>query len=277
MEQTNKVILFQEKEIRRVWHNEEWYYSVVDIVRILTDSPNPSRYWADLKRRVEKEAGVKVFAFCEPLKMQTSGGKQNVICADTEGLFRIIMSIPSPKAEPFKLWFAQLGQERIEEIENPELAAERARELYRAKGYPEDWIETRMQTINVRNELTNEWKDRGVREGQEYAILTAEISKATFGITPAQHKEVKSLERQNLRDHMTNLELIFTMLGEEMTKQVAVQEDSQGFDENKVAAQKGGKAAGNARLAAEEKSDVKVVSQHNFLPLENQTKDKELE
>ena len=277
MEQTNKVILFQEKEIRRVWHNEEWYYSVVDIVRILTDSPNPSRYWADLKRRVEKEAGVKVFAFCEPLKMQTSGGKQNVICADTEGLFRIIMSIPSPKAEPFKLWFAQLGQERIEEIENPELAAERARELYRAKGYPEDWIETRMQTINVRNELTSEWKDRGVREGQEYAILTAEISKATFGITPAQHKEVKSLERQNLRDHMTNLELIFTMLGEEMTKQVAVQEDSQGFDENKVAAQKGGKAAGNARLAAEEKSDVKVVSQHNFLPLENQTKDKELE
>ena len=277
MEQTNKVILFQEKEIRRVWHNEEWYYSVVDIVRILTDSPNPSRYWADLKRRVEKEAGVKVFAFCEPLKMQTSGGKQNVICADTEGLFRIIMSIPSPKAEPFKLWFAQLGQERIEEIENPELAAERARELYRAKGYPEDWIETRMQTINVRNELTNEWKDRGVREGQEYAILTAEISKATFGITPAQHKEVKSLERQNLRDHMTNLELIFTMLGEEMTKQVAAQEDSQGFDENKVAAQKGGKAAGNARLAAEEKSGVKVVSKHNFLPLENQAKDKELE
>ena len=277
MEQTNKVILFQEKEIRRVWHNEEWYYSVVDIVRILTDSPNPSRYWADLKRRVEKEAGVKVFAFCEPLKMQTSGGRQNVICADTEGLFRIIMSIPSPKAEPFKLWLAKVGQERIEEIENPELAAERARELYRAKGYPEDWIETRMQTINVRNELTNEWKDRGVREGQEYAILTAEISKATFGITPAQHKEVKSLERQNLRDHMTNLELIFTMLGEEMTKQVAVQEDSQGFDENKVAAQKGGKAAGNARLAAEEKSGVKVVSKHNFLPLENQAKDKELE
>ena len=211
MEQANKVILFQEKEIRRVWHNEEWYYSVVDIVRILTDSPNPSRYWADLKRRVEKEAGVKVFAFCEPLKMQTSGGKQNVICADTEGLFRIIMSIPSPKAEPFKLWLAKVGQERIEEIENPELAAERARELYRVKGYPEDWIETRMQTINVRNELTSEWKDRGVREGQEYAILTAEISKATFGITPAQHKEVKSLERQNLRDHMTNLELIFTM------------------------------------------------------------------
>ena len=277
MEQTNKVILFQEKEIRRVWHNEEWYYSVVDIVRVLTDSPNPSRYWADLKRRVEKEAGVKVFAFCEPLKMQTSGGRQNVICADTEGLFRIIMSIPSPKAEPFKLWLAKVGQERIEEIENPELAAERARELYRAKGYPEDWIETRMQTINVRNELTNEWKDRGVREGQEYAILTAEISKATFGITPAQHKEVKSLERQNLRDHMTNLELIFTMLGEEMTKQVAVQEDSQGFDENKVAAQKGGKAAGNARLAAEEKSGVKVVSKHNFLPLENQAKDKELE
>ena len=277
MEQANKVILFQEKEIRRVWHNEEWYYSVVDIVRILTDSPNPSRYWADLKRRVEKEAGVKVFAFCEPLKMQTSGGRQNVICADTEGLFRIIMSIPSPKAEPFKLWLAKVGQERIEEIENPELAAERARELYRVKGYPEDWIETRMQTINVRNELTNEWKDRGVREGQEYAILTAEISKATFGIIPAQHKEVKSLERQNLRDHMTNLELIFTMLGEEMTKQVAVQEDSQGFDENKVAAQKGGKAAGNARLAAEEKSGVKVVSKHNFLPLENQAKDKELE
>jgi DNA-damage-inducible protein D len=277
MEGNNKVILFQEKEIRRIWHKEEWYFSVIDVIQVLTDSTKPNRYWADMKKRSEKESN-QPFAFCEQLKMLANDGKMRLTeVANTEGIFRIIMSIPSPKAEPFKLWFAQLGKERIDEIENPELAAERARELYRAKGYPEDWIETRMQSINVRNELTNEWKGRGVKEGPEYAILTAEISKATFGVTPSQHKEIKSLERQNLRDHMTNLELIFTMLGEEMTKQVAVQEDATGFDENKVAAQKGGKAAGNARLAAEQKSGVKVVSSHNFLTLEQKIEDKKLE
>ncbi len=202
------IILFQEKTVRRIWHNEEWHYAVVDIISILTASENPNVYWRVLKNRLKKEGANESVTNCNALKLTAADGKMRLTdCANTETLFRLLMSIPSPNAEPFKLWLAKVGQERIEEIENPELAEERARELYRAKGYPEDWIETRMQTINVRNELT----DRGVREGQEYAILTAEISKATFGITPAQHKEVKSLERQNLRDHMTNLELIFTM------------------------------------------------------------------
>ena len=264
MENNNKIILFQEKEIRRVWHNEQWYFSVVDIIQILTDSPNPGRYWADFKRRAEKEAGAEVFAFCEPLKMQTAGGKQNVICADTEGLFRIIMSIPSPKAEPFKLWLAQLGRERIDEIENPELAAERARGYYKAMGYDDAWIEMRMKTIEVRGELTDEWKGRGVQEGREYAILTAEISKATFGMTPTEYKDLKSLKKENLRDHMTNLELIFTMLGEETTRQKTVEADAQGFTENQKMALEGGKSAGKALDAFEQESGVKVTTANNF-------------
>jgi hypothetical protein len=273
MIEKNKIIIFQEKNIRRVWHNEEWYYSVLDVIAVLTESPNPTEYFKKMRKRDEVLKNY-VGTNCPHVAMEGESGKERkTLAANMESMFRIIQSIPSPKAEPFKLWLARIGKERIDEIENPELAAERAREIYRAKGYPEDWIEMRMQSINVRNELTNEWKGRGVKEGQEYAILTAEISKATFGITPSQHKEVKSLERQNLRDHMTNLELIFTMLGEEMTKQVAVQEDAQGFDENKTAARKGGKAAGDARRAAEQKSGVKVVSGHNFLPLEETNKE----
>ena len=264
MEENNKIILFQEKEIRRVWHKEQWYFSVVDIVQVLTDSPNPSRYWADFKRRAEKEAGAEVFAFCEPLKMQTAGGKQNVICADTEGLFRIIMSIPSPKAEPFKLWLAQLGKERIEEIENPELAAERARGYYKAMGYDDAWIEMRLKSIDVRGQLTDEWKDRGVRQGQEYAILTSEISKATFGMTPSEYKDHKELKKENLRDHMTNLELIFTMLGEEATKTQAINTDAQGFIENKKVAIDAGTSAGKALDTFEKELGVKVITTNNF-------------
>jgi hypothetical protein len=261
---SNKIIVFQEKNIRRVWHNEEWYFSVVDVIAILTDSANPSRYWADLKRRAEKEANTEVFAFCEPLKMQTAGGKQNVVCANTEGLFRIVMSIPSPKAEPFKLWLARVGKERLDEIENPELAAERARGYYKAMGYDDAWIEMRLKTIDVRGQLTDEWKGRGVKEGQEYAILTAEISKATFGITPSEYKEVKDLKKENLRDHMTNLELIFTMLGEETTRKNTINTDAQGFIENKKAAIDGGKAAGKALEAYAQETGDKVVTTANF-------------
>ncbi len=263
MEQ-NKTIVFQEKNIRRVWHNEEWYFSVVDVVQILTESNNPSRYWADLKRRAEKEAGDKVFAFCEPLKMQTAGGKQNVVCANTEGMFRIIMAIPSSQAEPFKLWLARVGKERIDEIENPELAAERARGYYKAMGYDDAWIEMRLKTIDVRGQLTDEWKGRGVKEGQEYAILTAEISKATFGMTPSEYKDLKDLKKENLRDHMSNLELIFTMLGEETTRTKAINTDAQGFAENRQVAIEAGTSAGKALETFESDSGVKVISGNNF-------------
>lgn len=264
MEENNKIILFQEKEIRRVWHNEEWYYSVIDIIQVLTESSQPNRYWSDMKKRSIKESN-QPFAFCEQLKMTANDGKNRLTeVANTEGIFRIIMSIPSPKAEPFKLWFAQLGKERIDEIENPELAAERARGYYKAMGYDDAWIEMRMKTIEVRGELTDEWKGRGVQEGREYAILTAEISKATFGMTPTEYKDLKSLKKENLRDHMTNLELIFTMLGEETTRQKTVEADAQGFIENQKMALEGGKSAGKALDAFEQESGVKVTTASNF-------------
>jgi len=261
MDNNSQIILFQEKQIRREWHDEQWYFSVIDVVEVLTDSPNPRKYWSVLKVREPQLA-----TFCSQLKMASADGKKYATdCANTQGIFRIIMSVPSPKAEPFKLWFAQLGKERMDEIENPELAAERARELYRAKGYPDDWIEMRLKSIDIRNQLTNEWKNRQVQEGQEYAILTAEIAKATFGLTPTEHKELKSLQRENLRDHMTNLELIFTMLGEEVTRNLATSEDAQGFDENRTVARQGGKLAGDARKKVEKDQRVKVVSDQNFL------------
>jgi hypothetical protein len=264
MEENNKIIVFQEKGIRRIWHKDEWWFSVVDVVETLTGSSDPKRYWADLKRRSEKDTGNKVFAFCEPLKMQTAGGKQNVICANTEGMFRIVQSIPSPNAEPFKLWLAKVGYERVQEIENPELAAERARQYYRDLGYDEKWIETRIQTIAIRGQLTDEWKTRGVQEGMEYSILTAEISRATFGLIPSEYKEIKGLKRENLRDHMTNLELIFTQLGEESTRREAIKKDAQGFEENKGAAIEGGAAAGDALKAYEQRTGDKVITSQNF-------------
>jgi DNA-damage-inducible protein D len=267
MEQNNKIVLFQEKQIRRVWHQEEWWFSVIDVVGILSESSIPSRYWNDLKRRVSKESGNNdVYAKCVKLKLVAEDGKNYPSeCANTENLLRIVMSIPSPKAEPFKLWLAQVGAERIEEIENPELGIERVKELYKAKGYSNEWISTRLKSIDIRKELTDEWKGRGVKEGQEYAILTAEIAKATFGVTPSEHKDLKGLDRQNLRDHMTNLELIFTMLGEESTRQIAVEEDALGFEDNFDVAQKGGKAAGVARKQYEKNRNVKVVSSSNFI------------
>jgi DNA-damage-inducible protein D len=264
MEQNNKVIIFQEKQIRRVWQGEEWWYVVNDIIQVLTDSPDPKRYWKETKKRDPElmKGGVNVSS---PLSVETAGGKQKLNCANTEGVFRIIMSVPSPKAEPFKLWLARVGKEHIDEIENPELAIERAKELYKAKGYPDEWIDIRLQSIEVRKQLTDEWKKREVAEGREYAILTAEIAKATFGLTPTEHKNIKGLERQNLRDHMTTLELIFTQLGEEMTRKLAVEHDAVGFNDNTKVAKQGGRAAGDARRAAEKRTGMKVVSTDNFL------------
>ncbi len=264
-EAQNKIVVFQEKQIRRVWHLGEWWFSIIDIVEVLSESQNPRRYWSDLKIKLKKEGYVEVYEKIVQLKMEAPDGKmRETDAANTETMFRIIQSIPSPKAEPFKRWLAKVGYERVQEIENPELAAERARQYYRDLGYDEKWIETRLQAIAIRGQLTDEWKTRGVQEGLEYAILTAEISKATFGLTPTDYTKLKGLKHENLRDHMTNLELIFTMLGEEQTKQEAIGSDAQGFPENKEAAVKGGRAAGKALNAFEGETGKKVVTSGNF-------------
>jgi DNA-damage-inducible protein D len=275
MEVNNKIILFQEKQVRRVWYNEEWYFTLNDVIAVLTDSVNPADYLRKMfLRDIELKKGVGQLVL--PLAVDTSRGKQKLKCANRQTLLRIIMSIPSAKAETFKLWLAQVGEERIQEIENPEIAIERARDIYKAKGYPDEWIESRIKSIGIRKELTDEWRKRSVKEGQEYSILTAEIAKATFGLTPSEHKKLKNLDTQNLRDHMTNLELIFTMLGEEVTKQFAVEDDAEGFDENHEAARRGGRAAGEARRNIE-KRGAKVVSPENFLnQIENAEKKKNL-
>jgi DNA-damage-inducible protein D len=263
MKEQSKLIVFQEQNIRRVWYNEEWFFSIVDVVEVLTNSPIPRTYWSKIKAKILTESELN--PNWVQLKMLSADGKNyKTDATNTEGMFRIIQSIPSPKAEPFKQWLAKVGYERVQEIENPELAAERARQYYRDLGYDEKWIEVRIQSIAVRGKLTDEWKGRGVQEGLEYSILTAEISRATFGLTPSEYKEVKGLNRENLRDHQTPLELIFTMLGEESTRQEAINQDAQGFIENKEAAQKGGRAAGKALTAYEEESGQKVVSPTNF-------------
>jgi DNA-damage-inducible protein D len=266
----SKIILFQEKSIRRQLVEGVWFFNVVDVIETLTDSPQPRVYWSKLRKKMTDTEGVgQMFPIWKHLKFEGSDGKNyQMDAADTEGLLRIIMSVPSPKAEPFKLWLAQVGREHIEEIENPELAVDRARELYKAKGYSDEWIATRLKSIEIRQQLTDEWQNRGVKENQEYAILTAEISKATFGLTPSEYKEIKNLKRENLRDHMTNLELIFTMLGEEVTRDLAVQDDAQGFNENFDAAHKGGTAAGDARKRVELTRGKPIVSAQNFLDLE---------
>ncbi|MFA6915487.1 MAG: Bro-N domain-containing protein [Parachlamydiales bacterium] len=258
------MIVFKGKNIRRVLHNDEWWFVVKDIVEALIDTSNSTDYIK--KMRVRDSALSEGWGqIVTPLSIETSGGKQNLNCATTEGIFRIIQSIPSPKAEPFKRWLAKVGYERIQEIEDPELASKRIRATYKAKGYPDNWIEKRMRGIAIRETLTNEWEQRGVKEQREYAILTAEISEATFGLNPSEHKKLKSLKKENLRDHMTDLELIFSMLGEASTTEITVQQDAQGFQENKEAARAGGKIAGNARKELEEKSGRKVVSSSNFL------------
>ena len=265
------IILFEEKQVRRAWNSDEqkWYFAVVDVIAILTESVDPGAYWRKLKERLKKE-GNQTVTNCHALKMTAADGRQRLTdVADTEQLLRLIQSVPSPKAEPFKLWLARVGYERLEEIENPELAARRMRQIYEQKGYSEEWIEKRLRGIAVRDELTDEWKKRGVKEQKEFAILTAEISKATFGMTPSEYKDFKSLSnsKENLRDHMTDLELIFTMLGEASTTEIAKKKDARGFPANKKAARAGGTVAGNARRELEAASGKKVATKANFRQL----------
>jgi DNA-damage-inducible protein D len=275
----NKIILFQDKQIRRLWHREEWYFNISDIIFALTDSKDPKAYWRVLKKRLLAEGAFQSVTNCYGLKFEaTDGKKYTQDAANTEGVFRIIMSVPSPKAEPFKSWLAQTGKEYLDEMQDPETGIDRIRENYKAKGYPEKWIERRLKSIEIRKELTDEWEKRGVKEGSEYAILTATIAKATFGLTPAEHKSVKNLTtpNQNLRDHMTNLELIFTMLGEDATRTIASETDAQGFDENRAAAQEGGESAGEARQAFEKRTKKPVVSKNNFLQQEKEDNSEDL-
>lgn len=266
-----RIALFQRKEVRRVIHNNEWWFVITDVVAALTDSVNSSDYLKKLRKRdpqlSEAFKGGGQLAPPLGLEFDTAGGRQMLQCWNTEGIFRLIQSIPSPKAEPFKRWLSRVGYERMQEIEDPELATKRTRAIYQAKGYSDDWIEKRMRSIAIRDELTGEWKKRGVREQREYAILTAEISQATFGLTPTEYAEFKRLKRENLRDHMTDLELIFSMLGEAATTEIARNRDSQGFPQNQHAARSGGKVAGNARRELEKKSGRKVVKSENYLAL----------
>ena len=271
----NALVVFQYKKIRRVFHNNEWYFSVVDVIEALTDSPAPRQYWGKIKDR--EFIALELSPIWLQLKLLSSDGKNyDTDCSNTKDMFRIIQSIPSKKAEPFKLWLAQVGYERVQEIENPELSQQRMKELYKAKGYSDDWIEKRVRGIAVRQELTDEWKKRDVKEDIEYAILTNEISKATFGKTVEEYKEFKKLKKENLRDHMNDLELIFTMLGEASTTRIARNKNAQGFFENKKSAQKGGKIAGDARKKLEIESGEKIVTKENYLNEPEELKRKKL-
>jgi len=262
----SRIALFQRKEVRRTIHNNEWWFVITDVVAALTDSADPQGYTKDMRRR-DPELSKGWGQIATPLLIETAGGPQKLNCANTEGLFRLIQSIPSPKAEPFKRWLAKVGYERIQEIEDPELATKRTRALYKAKGYSDNWIEKRMRSIAIRDELTGEWKKRGVKEQREYAILTADISLAAFGLTPAEYARHKKLDRQNLRDHMSDLELIFSMLGEASTTEIARSRDTRGFVENRRAAREGGSVAGHARKELEKKTGRKVVTSENYLAL----------
>jgi len=263
---TTKIAIFRKREIRKTIYNKEWWFVIADVVTVLTNSVQPDGYIKDMRRR-DPELSKGWGQIATPLSIRTAGGPQKLNCANTEGLFRMIQSIPSPKAEPFKRWLAKVGYERIREIEDPELAQKRTRALYKAKGYSDSWIEKRMRGVAIREELTDQWKKRGIKEQKEYEILTAEISKATFGMTPSAYKKHKNLKRENLRDHMTDLELIFSMLGEASTKEIAINKDAQGFVENKQTAFEGGSVAGNARKELERKSGKKVISNENYKKL----------
>lgn len=273
MPESTQIKLFEEKKVRSVWNEEEqqWYFSVIDVIQILTDSVNPRDYWFKMKKRVHSEDGIELSTICRQFKMTAQDGKnRETDCANVKSLFRIIQSIPSPKAEPFKQWLAQVGYERMQEIENPELAQERMKELYEKKGYPKDWIDKRLRGIAIRQNLTDEWKERGITKEKDFAILTAEISKATFGLTPSEYKNVKGLTKknQNLRDHMTDLELIFTMLGERVTTEISQQEKPEDFEENRHVARRGGNVAGVARKETEKELGHSVISSENYLNLE---------
>jgi len=278
MEQKQAIKLFEEKQIPSVWNEEEekWYFSIVDVVSILTDSSNPNNYWKVLKHRLTKE-GSELVTNCNQLKMQSSDGKfYKTDVADTEQLIRLIQSVPSPKAEPFKLWIAKVARERIDEIADPEIGIDRLMETYLKKGYTKDWINQRLKSIEVRKELTDEWDERGVKKGGEYAILTDEITKAWSGLSVNEYKKHKDLKKENLRDNMTNLELVLNMLAEATTTEISKEKKPTTFAENKIIANQGGTIAGNTRKEIEEKTGKKVVSESSARKLMERKK-KELE
>ena len=262
--ETTKIALFKGRKIRKTIYNNEWWFVVEDVVLVLTDSVNVKDYINKMRAR-DAELSKGYGQIVHTLEVPTEGGKQEMNCANTEGIFRIIQSIPSPKAEPFKRWLAKVGYERVQEIEDPELATKRTKMLYKLKGYSENWIEKRMRGIAIREELTDEWQKRGVKEQKEYEILTAEISQATFGVTPSEYKKLKGLKRQNLRDHMDDLELIFNVLGERVTTEISQQEKPDTFVKNKKVAKRGGNVAGNARKQTEKEIGRSVVSTKNYL------------
>jgi prophage antirepressor-like protein len=262
-----KVAVFKGKQIRKVIYNNEWWFSVIDVVAVLTDSENPRDYWYKMKTREKDEAKIELSTFCRQLKLASSDGKKYATdCANTEGIFRIVQSIPSPKAEPFKLWLARVGKERLDEIENPELGMQRTKEIYEKKGYPKDWIEKRLRGIAIRQKLTDEWDGRGAQTDNDYAILTNEIMQGAFDLKVESYKKHKGLKRENLRDHMTDLELIITMLGEATTTRITSDRDSQGIPALKKDAQDGGAVAGRTRKDIEHQAGTKVISKENFLP-----------
>ena len=271
----NKLVVFQGKEVRRSWHNNEWHYSLVDIVAVLSESKNPTDYLKKIRKR-DEELKTYIGTNCPQVEMETTSGKnRKILAGNTKDVFRLIQSIPSKKAEPFKQWLAQVGKERLDEIENPELAQERMKEIYEQKGYPKDWIDKRLRGIAIRQNLTDEWKERGIKEHRDYAILTAEISKATFGMTPSEYKAFKNLPAKskiNLRDNMDDLELIFTMLGERVTTEISKKEKPETFGKNKEVAKRGGKVAGNALKETEKELGRNVISDKNNLDTDAQLK-----
>src|SRR3989344_456769 len=270
------LVVFQDKKIRRIWYDGEWYFSVIDVVAVLTESLDSKDYWYRLKKR-ELESNIELSTFCRQLKLPSSDGKSyETDCATTKSLFRIIQSIPSPKAEPFKLWLANVGYERVKEIQNPELAQERMKELYEQKGYSKSWIDKRLRGIAVRQDLTDEWKKRGIESQEDFSILTAEISKATFGMTSSEYKKLKGLTKENLRDHMRDLELIFTMLGEASTAEIERIKDPNKFVEHKKASREGGNVAKKARLELESRTKKPVITKENYLDVHEKEKRKRL-
>ncbi len=275
-----ELVIFQDKKIRRIWHDGQWFFSVVDIIQVLTDSPDANDYWYRLKKRESESSGIELSTICRQLKLMAEDGKmRETDCANTETMFRIIQSVSSPKAEPFKLWLAKVGHERIQEIENPELAQNRVKEYYKMKGYPKEWIEKRLRGMAIRQELTDEWKNRGAENEKDFAILTNEISKATFGKTVGEYKQFKGLSKpnQNLRDHMTDWELILNMIGEKATTDITVAKDAKGIPELTNTAKEGGDIAKHTRTELEQKIGKSIVSDKNYLHLAEEKKKKLIE
>lgn len=273
----NQIIPFENKGIRKAWHNEQWYFSIVDIIEVLTETNNPNRYWTDLKRKIQKES--QSYDFIVSLKLSGKDGRKRLTdCANTQGILRIIMSVPSPKAEPLKQWLAEQGKRTIDELNDPELLTERQAEYYKLKGYSDKWIKERLQSIKTRNELTDEWKQRGITEQGDYSYLTATIAQHTFGLKPSEHKDLKGIEPgDNLRDNMTTIELLFSALGEEATRQIAIRDNAQGYHENYEAAVKGGQGASDAINNFEKSTSLKVVSTKNFKSLKEGKSDKQID